>query len=258
MRKELDIQQSEQEDKGLVFGRNAVAELIKSDRTVDKIYIQSGQRDGSAVKIVAEARKYGIPVVEASKKKLDEMADGVTHQGIAAAASAVEYIEIDEIIEIAKNKGEKPFIVICDSINDPHNLGAIIRTADAAGVHGIIIPKRGGAGITATVVKASAGAVSHMAFAKVSNIVATIEELKKKGLWIYALEAGGKTYYKEKFDSPAVFVLGSEGEGVSRLIKERSDFILSIPMYGKVTSLNVSAAAAVVLMEAAKHRNETE
>ncbi|MDD2269120.1 MAG: 23S rRNA (guanosine(2251)-2'-O)-methyltransferase RlmB [Eubacteriales bacterium] len=258
MKNEIDHHQSEPEDKGLVFGRNAVAELLKSGRTVDKIYIQSGKRDGSAVKIVAEARSSSIPVVEASKKKLDEMACGVIHQGIAAAASAVDYVDIDHILEIAKEKGEKPFIVICDSINDPHNLGAIIRTADAAGVHGIIIPKRGGSGITPTVVKASAGAVAHIAFAKVSNIVAAIEELKKKGIWIYALEAGGKAYYKEKFDSPSAFVLGSEGEGVSRLIKERSDFIISIPMYGKVTSLNVSAATAVVLMEAAKQKNETE
>jgi len=243
---------------GIVFGRNSVLELIKSERSIDKIYIQKGLHDSIIGKIINEAKQHGVPVVEADKRKLDEMASGIVHQGIAATTSTIDYVSVEDILQIAKEKNEKPFIVICDNINDPHNLGAIIRTAEAAGVHGIIIPKRNSVSITATVVKASAGATAHVTVARVSNLVNTIELLKKAGVWVYALEANGTPYYKEKLNAPSAFVLGSEGEGVSRLIKDRSDYILSIPMYGKISSLNVSAAAAVVLMEAAKHRNETE
>ena len=244
------------EGSGMIFGRNPVLELFKSGKNVDKIYVQSGLREGSATKIVAQARNLAIPVVEVSKKKLDELAGGTFHQGVAAMSAVIEYATVEDILEAAKLKEEKPFIIICDSINDPHNLGAIIRTADAAGAHGVIIPKRGSVGVTPTVLKASAGAALHIPVAKVTNLAAAVDFLKKQNIWIYALEANGTPYYKEKFDAAAAFILGSEGEGVSRLLKEKSDFILSIPMYGKVTSLNVSAAAAVIMMEVVKQKIE--
>jgi 23S rRNA (guanosine2251-2'-O)-methyltransferase len=235
-----------------VVGRNAVSELLKSGRAVDKIFVKDGVWEGSIKEIVAYAKERKVPVVSCGKSKLDKLAPGMAHQGIIAFAPEKEYCSVDDIIEYARSKNEEPFILIADGINDPHNLGALIRCAEAAGCHGLIIPKRRSVTLTATVSKASAGAIEHMLIAKVSNIATTIEELKKKGLWIFTSEAGGTPYYETDFNCACAVVLGSEGNGVSRLIKERSDYIVSIPMYGKVNSLNVSTAASVILCHVAR------
>lgn len=242
----------EQVETNAVCGRNAVLELLKSGRSVDKLFVRKGDREGSITLIVAEAIKRGIPVVEVEKAKIDTLGAGTNHQGVVAMAAAKEYVSIDEILEVARERGEKPLIVIADEIADPHNLGAIIRCAEGAGAHGLIIPKRRSTGLTAVVEKTSAGALEHLAIAKVPNLAAAIDELKEKGVWIYGAEADGETYYETKFDSATAIVVGSEGGGISRLIREKCDFIISIPMYGKVNSFNVSCATAVVLCEAAK------
>ena len=237
---------------GAVAGRNAVRELLKSGRSVDKIYVKHGGREGSIVVIVAEAVNRKIPIIEVTQDKLDQMAGGVHHQGIVALAAEKQYVEVEDILKTAKDRKEIPLIVIADGIEDPQNLGALIRCAECAGAHGIIIPKRRAVGLTPIVAKASAGAIEHMAVAKVTNLADTIEKLKKEGIWIFAAEAGGTPYYDADFKVPAAIVLGSEGFGVSRLIKERADLTVSIPMYGQVNSLNVSAAASVILCHAAR------
>ena len=242
------------DEEGIVVGRNAVRELLKSERDIDKIFVQRGEREGSIVVLVAEATARHIPLIEVDRAKLDSMTGGANHQGIVAMAAQKEYCEVEDILAIAKERGEKPFIVISDGITDPHNLGALIRCAEGAGAHGIIIPKRRAVGVTSAVSKSSAGAIEHMAIAKVSNIAATIESLKKKGVWVFAAEAGGEAYYDTDFNCAVAIVLGSEGDGVSQIVKEKSDYIVSIPMYGKVNSLNVSTAAAVILSEVARQQ----
>lgn len=239
---------------GLVVGRNAVRELLKSGRTVDKIFVQRGEREGSIVVIVAEAIEAKIPVVEVEKAKLDKISGFAHHQGVVAMAAEKEYCTVDDILDIARERGEKPLIVISDGISDPHNLGALIRCAEGVGAHGLIIPKRRAVGLTPVVSKASAGAIEHLAIAKVPNITACIEELKEKGVWVFSAEAGGSAYYDTDLNCACALVFGSEGEGVSRLVKERSDGIISIPMYGKVNSFNVSTAAAIILAEASKQQ----
>jgi len=247
------------ENSGLVVGRNAVRELLKSNRAVDKLIVRRGDREGSIVVLVAEAISRGIPVVEAEKGKLDAMSGGAPHQGVIAMAAEKEYVSVDEILKIAKDRGEDPLIVIADGIVDPYNLGALIRCAEGAGAHGLIIPKRRAVGLTPIVSKASAGAVEHLAIAKVSNIASTIEDLKKKGVWTYAAEADGTAYYDTDFSGPAALVFGSEGDGIGENVKKKCDFIVSIPMYGHVNSLNVSTAASVLLCEAArKHRTKAK
>lgn len=245
------------EDTGLVIGRNAVRELLKSDREVDKILVQKGEREGSIVVLVAMAIEKGIPVVETDKNKLDSMSGFAPHQGIIAMASEKEYCSVEDILNIAKERGEAPLVVIADGITDPYNLGALIRCAEGAGAHGLIIPKRRSTGLTPLVSKASAGAIEHMAIAKVANISNTIRYLKENGLWIFAAEAGGKPYYETDFKGPCGLVFGSEGNGVSQIVIENSDALTSIPMYGKVNSFNVSTAASVILCEAAR-QNRTK
>ena len=237
---------------GAVAGRNAVRELLKSGRSVDKIYVKQGGREGSIVVLVAEAVSRKIPIIEVSQDKLDRMAGGTHNQGIVALAAEKQYTDVDGILKIAKDRGELPLIVIADGIEDPQNLGALIRCAECAGAHGVIIPKRRAVGLTPIVAKASAGAIEHMAVAKVTNLADTIEKLKKEGIWVFAAEADGVPYYEADFKVPLAIVLGSEGFGVGRLIKERADITVSIPMYGHVNSLNVSAAAAVILCHAAR------
>ena len=240
----------------VIVGRNAVRELLKTDRTVDKLFVQRGEREGSIVVIVAEAVEKKIPIVEVDKARLDKMSGGAHHQGVLAMAAEKEYSTVDDILEIAKARGERPLIVISDGISDPHNLGALIRCAEGVGAHGIIIPKRRAVGLTAVVAKASAGAIEHMAIAKVSNIASCIDDLKERGIWVFSAEAGGEAYYDIDFKCPCALVFGSEGDGVSKLVKDKSDYIVSIPMYGKVNSFNVSTAAAIILAEAAKqHRS---
>ena len=240
---------------GLVFGRNAVSELLKSGRDIDKVIIQKGQREGSITTIAATAVKLGIPLVEAEKQKLDKLCGGGVHQGVCAYASAVTYAELDDIFKAAEAKGELPFIAIADGIEDPHNLGALLRCCECSGVHGLIIPKRRSATLGATAAKASAGAVSYVPVVKVSNIAACIKELKERGVWCYAAEADGQSIYSAPLDRAAAFVFGSEGEGVSRIVKESCDYTVSIPMFGKINSLNDSCAAAVILSYAAEARH---
>lgn len=240
------------ENSSLVFGRNSVLELLKTGRTIDKLFVRRGDREGSITMIVAECISRKIPVVEVEKVKLDSMTNGMNHQGVAAIAAMKDYSTIDDILDIAAQKGEKPFIVIADEIEDPHNLGALIRCAEGAGAHGLIIPKRRSAGLTSVVCKASAGAYEHLAIAKVANIASAIDELRERNVWVYGAEAGGVSLYDTKFDSATAVVVGSEGFGISRLVREKCDFMVSIPMYGKVNSFNVSCAAAVILCEAAR------
>lgn len=240
---------------GSIPGRNAVRELLKSGRDIEKIFVREGDREGSITVLVAQAIERGIPVIETDKKKLDALCGYEQHQGIVAIASEMEYVSLEDVIAIAEERGEKPLIVICDGISDPHNLGAIIRCAEGAGAHGIILPKRRAAGITPAVVKASAGATEHIAAVKCSNISDTIRKLKDLGFWIFAAEADGTSYTDADYDCPCAIVLGSEENGVSDIVKKNSDFIVSIPMKGKVNSLNVSTAAAVLLYEAIKQRD---
>ncbi len=248
-REEHDIFES-----GIVYGRNEVRELLKTGRSIDKIFVRRGELEGSINVIIGEASSRGIPIIEVERGKLDELCSGGVHQGVAAMAASKDYCSVDDILAIAEERGEMPFIVICDGVEDPYNLGAIIRSAECMGAHGVIIPKRRAAGITPTTAKASAGAVEHMAIAKVVNISAEIEKLKEKGVWIYGAEAGGEPIGGVDLCRAGAFVLGSEGQGISRLIREKCDYIISIPMYGKLNSLNVSAAAAIVLSNAAEQR----
>lgn len=242
---------------GMVIGRNAVRELLKSGRDIDKIFVQRGEREGSIVVLVAEAIERHIPVIETDRAKLDKMSSFAVHQGILAMAAEKEYCTVEDLLSIAAERGEKPFLLIADGITDPHNLGALIRCAEGVGAHGLIIPKRRAVGLTPAVTKASCGAIEHLAVAKVTNLAATIDSLKKEGIWIFAAEAGGSSYYETDFDCPCALVMGSEGEGVSHLIKQKADFIVSIPMYGKVNSFNVSTAAAVLLAEISRqHRKK--
>lgn len=239
---------------GAVIGRNAVRELLRSGRPVDKVLVQNGEHDGALTPLVAAALERGIPVVETERRKLDLLAGSVPHQGIIAMAAEKEYCTIEDILNIAAERGEKPLIVVADGIADPYNLGAIIRCAEGCGAHGLIIPKRHAVGLTPVVTKASAGAIEHLAVAKVSNIAAAVETLQKAGVWVFAAEAGGQDYHTADLSAPTAIVLGSEGEGVSELVKKRSDGIISIPMYGRVNSFNVSCAAAVLLTEAARQQ----
>ena len=230
-------------------------ELLKSGREIEKLYVQRGEREGSITKIFAEARKRSIVISEVDKKRLDELALGNAHQGVAAVASAVSFVSVSDIVSAARDKGEKPLIVVCDGIEDPHNLGAIIRSADGAGAHGIVIPKRGPV-IGQTVFKSSAGAAAHVPIARVANIASAVDELKESGVWVFAAEADGTCYTEADFDCACAVVLGSEGDGISRLVREKCDFTVSIPMYGRVNSLNVSAAAAVLLFHAAQKQRK--
>ena len=249
---------SQELDETVVIGRNAVKELLMGGRDVDKLYITSGEREGSINQLLGIAAERGIPITECDRSRLDTMAKGGRHQGVIAIAAERNYSSIDEILEYAKEKDEPPFIVVCDGVEDPHNLGAIIRSADCSGAHGIIIPKRRAVGLTATVSKSSAGALEHMRVAKVTNLASAIDELKERGLWIYAADMDGSTYYKTDMKGAVALVLGSEGFGISRLVKEKCDFTVSIPLYGQVNSMNVSCAAAVLLAEVARQRNEKE
>ena len=246
---------AQETDGTVIVGRNPIMELIKSGKDVEKLYIQRGEREGSITKIFAEAKKRGIVITEVDKKRLDELALGNAHQGVAAIVSSVEYKTVEELVNIAREKGEAPLIVVCDGVEDPHNLGAIIRSADGAGAHGVIVSRRHCPGIGQTVFKSSAGAAAHVPIAKVANIASAVDELKEMGVWIFAAEADGVHYKNADFKGACALVLGSEGEGVSRLVREKCDFVVSIPMRGAVNSLNVSAAAAILLFEAAEQHH---
>ena len=245
----------EAEADGLIEGRNAVIEALRAGGTIDKIYLAKGDTDKTLGHIASTARAAGVVVVEADRRKLDAMSRTHAHQGVIALAAVREYCSVQDILDIAAAKGESPFVVICDEITDVHNLGAIIRTAECAGAHGVIIPKRRSAGLTAVVGKTSAGAVAYLPVARVPNIAALLKDLKKQGVWVFGTAAEGTTsLYQADLKGPAAIVIGSEGDGMTRLVRENCDFLVSIPMKGRISSLNASAAAAILLYEAVRQR----
>ncbi|PKM50311.1 MAG: 23S rRNA (guanosine(2251)-2'-O)-methyltransferase RlmB [Firmicutes bacterium HGW-Firmicutes-7] len=240
----------------IIEGRNAVVEALKAERSVDKLFIiDSEQQSGPIKAIIAEARKRGIVVRFETKEMMDKISTANKHQGVIAYVAAYDYVEVEDILQRAKDKGEPPFVIILDSIEDPHNLGAIIRTANIAGVHGIIIPKRRAVGLTATVSKTSAGAIEYTPVARVTNIVRTIEDLKKQGLWIACADMDGEVMYKVDLKGPLAIVVGGEGAGVGKLVKEKCDLIAKVPMKGDIDSLNASVATAILVYEALRQRD---
>ena len=247
--------QRDAEADGVIEGRNAVIEALRAGTAIDKIYLAKGDTDSALGHIANTARANGVVVVNADRRKLDEMSRTHAHQGVIAVAAVREYASIEDIFQRAEEQGEAPLIVLCDELSDPHNLGAVIRTAECAGAHGVVIPKRRSAGLTAIVAKTSAGAVSHIPVARVPNLTALMKELQKRGVWIFGAEMDGTTsLYEADLKGPAALVIGSEGSGMSRLVAETCDFTVSIPMKGKINSLNASAAAAILLYEAVRQR----
>ena len=244
-----------QEIEGQLEGRNALQEALKSGRTIDKVFIASGETDRGLQRLAAQAKEAGAVVVPVDRRKLDAMSATHAHQGVIAMAAAHVYYSIDDILEEAAARGQAPLIVICDELSDPHNLGAILRSAECAGAHGVIIPKRRSVGLTATVAKASAGAVEYMKVARVTNVSAAMQELKDKGVWIFGTAAEGSIpMYQADLTGPAAIVIGNEGEGMSQLVRKNCDVTVSIPMQGRISSLNASAAASILLYEAVRQR----
>ena len=245
----------EEENEGQIEGRNALTEALRSGRTIDKVFIAAGETDRALQRLAADAKEAGAVVVPVDRRKLDMMSQSHAHQGVIALVAAREYFSVEDILEEAASRGEAPLIVICDELTDPHNLGAILRTAECAGAHGVIIPKRRSVGLTAVVAKASAGAVEYMKVARVTNITSTIEQLKKQGVWIFGTAAEGSIpMYQADLTGPAAIVIGSEGDGMSRLVRQSCDVTVHIPMKGKITSLNASNAASILLYEAVRQR----
>lgn len=242
------------DERQLILGRNPVIEALKADKNIDTIFINP-EAKGSVSLICRLAKERDIPVKHVTETKLDFMSHGSSHQGVIAEGSCAEYVTVEDILEAAEKKNEDPFIIICDEIEDPHNLGAIIRTAEAAGAHGIIIPKRRSASLNYTVFKTSAGAASWLPVARVANVSAAVEKLKSNGVWIYGTDGSGEVYTNTKFDGAVGLVVGSEGFGMGRLVKEKCDFLLSLPMNGKITSLNASVAAGIFMYEVVRQRN---
>ena len=242
-----------------IVGRNPVLELLKTDKQIDKIYILKGDLQGSIKKIIGAAKDKKIIIQEIDKHKMDELSDGQVHQGVAALVTGFEYSSIDDIFEKAESLNQSPFIVILDEIEDPHNLGAIIRTCECAGVHGVIIPERRSARVNQTVYKASAGAVNHVLVSSVTNIAKTLELLKDKGLWIYGADLKGENYYyKESLEGAIGLVIGNEGKGMSRIVSEKCDVLIKIPMFGSVSSLNASTSAAILIYEVIRQKDENK
>ena len=237
-----------------IEGRNAVIEAFRSGKTIDKLYVLDGCKDGPVMTIIREAKKTDTIIRYVDREILDRLSKTGHHQGVVANAAAYDYAEVEDILNAAREKGEPPFVFILDGIEDPHNLGAIIRTANLAGAHGVIIPKRRAVGLTATVAKTSAGALNYTPVAKVTNLSATIEELKNEGLWFVCADMGGETMYNLNLTGPIGLVIGNEGEGVSRLVKEKCDYVASIPMKGNIDSLNASVAAGVLAYEIVRQR----
>ncbi len=255
MDKQRDWKERQQEADGIIEGRNAVIEALRAGAPIDKVYIAKGETDSALGHIASEARAAGIAVVDCDRRKLDGMSVTHSHQGVIAVAAVREYASVEDILRAARDKGEAPLLVVCDELSDPHNLGAVIRTAYCAGAHGVVIPKRRSAGLTAVVAKTSAGAVSHLPVARVANLTACLKELKEQGVWVYGTAADARqTMYQADLRGPAAIVIGSEGEGMSRLVRETCDVLLSIPMKGELNSLNASASAAILLYEAVRQR----
>lgn len=238
----------------VIAGRNSVNEALRSGRTIDSIYVARGNRTGALSALIAKAKEKGIAIKEADSKKLDFMCGNANHQGVVAVAAVKGYSTVEDILNLAKERNEQPFIIIADELEDPHNLGAILRTAECSGAHGVIVPRRRSVGLTYAVGKASAGAVEYVLVARVTNIAVTIEELKERGVWIYAADMEGKNWCTVDYKGPTAVVIGSEGFGVSRLVKEKSDFVISLPMMGKINSLNASVACGIICYEVARQR----
>lgn len=239
----------------IIVGKNAVLEALKSGHAADSLYVASIQGSNTASSIFKECKRRGIPIKKTDARKLDEISGGAVHQGVVLTIPEVEYSTLDDIFELSKQREEIPLIVICDGIEDPHNLGAIIRSAESAGAHGIIIPKRRSVSLNHTVAKAACGALEYIPVCRVTNITSAIDELKSRGIWVYAADMGGRAVYEEDMRGPTALVIGSEGEGISRLVKEHCDVTVSIPMAGKIGSLNASVAAGIILFEIKRQRD---
>ena len=242
----------------LIAGRNAIAEALRAGRAIDSLYVQRGERGGALQALVKKAKEAGAAIKEADPKKLDYLCGGANHQGVVAVAAVKEYATVEDLFRRAQEKDEPPFFVVCDELEDPHNLGAILRTAECAGAHGVIIPKRRSVGLTYAVGKASAGAVEYLPVARVGNLPSLLEELKARGLWIYAADMDGSPWCQTDFTGPTALVIGSEGRGVGRLVKEKADFVVSLPLKGNITSLNASVAAGILCYEVARQRSGTK
>lgn len=247
-----------EEESLVIYGRNAVLEAFRSGKTIDRLYVQEGVADGTLQSILRTAKKTDAVINFVNKERLNKYAEGDKHQGVVAMAAAYNYAEVEDILNAAKEKDEPPFIIVLDDIEDPHNLGAIIRTANQAGAHGVIIPKRHAVGLTATVARTSAGAINYTPVAKVTNISRTIEELKEKGIWFACADMSGELMYNCNLTGAIGLVIGSEGNGVSRLVKEKCDFVVKIPMFGQIDSLNASVAAGVLSYEIVRQRMNTK
>ena len=258
LEKDREKRQPEQEPRGadIIAGRNAVSEALRAGRTIDSLYVQRGERSAGPLQaLVAKAKAAGAAIKEADPRKLDHLCGGANHQGVVAVAAVKEYATVEDLFQLAQERGEPPFFVLCDELEDPHNLGAIIRTAECAGAHGVIIPKRRNVGLTWAVGKASAGAVEHLPVARVGNLASTLEELKARGLWVYAADMDGAPWCQTDFTGPVALVIGSEGRGVGRLVKEKADFVVSLPLKGKINSLNASVAAGILCYEVSRQRS---
>lgn len=248
------MQNNEEKSGNIICGRNPVLEAVRSGREIDRLLVAHGVSGGSVTAIIAKCRAKGILIKEVSPQKLDYYCGGANHQGVAIMFAAQEYATVEDILASANERNEKPFIIICDEIEDPHNLGAIVRTAEACGVHGIIIPKRRSASLNATVAKAASGALEYMPVARVTNIASTIDELKKRGVWVFGADMDGEDYTRSDFDLPCAIVIGNEGSGIGALTAKKCDKIISLPMCGKINSLNASVAAGVLMYEVVRKR----
>lgn len=245
-------------NENIIVGRNSVNEAIRSNRTIDYILVGNGNISGSILPIISKAKDKGIVIKECSPKKLDYMSQNAPHQGIIAVVAAYKYSELDDIFSFAKSKNESPFIVMAENIEDPHNLGAIIRSAECAGAHGIIIPKRRSSGLTYVVSKASAGAIEYIPIVRVTNIVSTIGKLKDMGVWVFGADMAGETWCQTSFSGPVALVIGNEGYGLSKLVKEKCDNIVSLPLSGSISSLNASVAAGILMYEISRQKHHIE
>ena len=255
---EINVNENKNENKNenIICGRTPVMEALRSGREIDRLLVAHGVSGGSVTAIIAKCSSRGILIKEVSPQKLDYYCNGANHQGVAVFFASQEYCEVSDILDTAASRNEKPFIIICDEIEDPHNLGAIIRTAEACGVHGIIIPKRRSASLNATVAKSASGALEYMKVARVTNIANTIEELKEAGVWVFGADMDGGDYTKTDFDIPCALVIGNEGKGIGPLVAKKCDGIVSLPMFGKINSLNASVAAAVLMYEVVRSRRK--
>ena len=242
------------QDTDLIIGRNAVAEALRAGVPIDSVITASGERQGSIVPLLAQCREKGIPVKQADVRKLDFMCGGARHQGILAVVACKEYVGLDDLFTLAAQKGEPPFFIVCDGLEDPHNVGAVLRTAEAAGAHGVILPRRHSAGLTAAVYKASAGAAAHIPVARVTNLSDALRRLKEKGVWVYGLDMDGAPWCRTDLTGPVALVIGSEGSGIGRLVREHCDGVLSLPMCGRINSLNASVAGGIAMYEVVRQR----